>query len=92
MKIIVNMDPWLELFGLIAGAVTSFGFIPQLIKGYKTKKLEDVSYYMPLILAIGMGLWIIYGILIEAFAVIAANIFAMSCCVILILMKKKYSK
>ena len=82
----------LEVFGLIAGAVTSMGYLPQLYKGYKTKKLEDVSYYMPAILAIGMILWLIYGIFIEALAVIIANIFGVSCSILLIIMKKVYSK
>ncbi len=82
----------LEIFGLIAGAVTSMGYLPQLYKGYKTKKLEDVSYYMPAVLAIGMTLWLIYGILIEALAVIIANIFGVSCSILLIIMKKIYSK
>lgn len=81
----------LELFGLIAGAITSMGFIPQLVRGYQTKKLEDVSYYMPVILAIGMAMWLVYGILKEALAVVIANVFAITCCFILILMKKRYS-
>jgi MtN3 and saliva related transmembrane protein len=81
----------LELFGLIAGAVTSMGFIPQIIRGYKTKKLEDVSYYMPAILAIGMALWLVYGFLISALAVMVANAFGIGCCLSLIIMKKKYS-
>ena len=85
------MDFALELFGLTAGVVTSLGFIPQLVKGYKTKKLEDVSYYMPAVLAVGMTMWFIYGFLIEALAVMLANTFGVTCCVILIIMKKMYS-
>jgi len=82
----------LEILGLIAGAVTSMGYIPQLYKGYKTKKLEDVSYYMPAVLAIGMTLWLIYGLFLEAFAVIIANIFGVLCSILLIIMKNRYSK
>ena len=85
------MEPLVEILGLIAGAVTSIGFIPQLIRGYKTKKLEDISYYMPGILALGMSLWIIYGLVIPALAVIIANVFGIFCCLALIFMKKKYS-
>ncbi len=81
----------IELLGLIAGAITSMGFIPQLLKGYKTKKLEDVSYFMPIIIAIGMAIWLIYGILKDALAIICANTFAIICCLILIIMKKRYS-
>ncbi len=85
-----DMDLFLELLGLIAGAVTSIGFLPQIIQGYKTKKLEDVSIYMPIILAIGMTLWFIYGVLKEALAVVIANAFGVTCCLILITMKKIY--
>jgi len=84
------MDPSLELFGLIAGAITSLGFIPQLIKGYRTRKLEDISYYMPIVLSIGMILWFTYGILIDSIAIMIANTFGVFCCIVLIVMKKIY--
>ena len=81
----------LEVFGLIAGAVTSMGYLPQLYKGYKTKKLEDVSYYMFGILAIGMSMWFIYGVLRNAVAVMIANAFGIICSLTVIIMKKRYS-
>ncbi|MFW6121267.1 MAG: SemiSWEET family sugar transporter [Petrotogales bacterium] len=81
----------IEIFGLIAGAITSMGFIPQLVKGYRTKKLEDVSYYMPMVLAVGMSLWFIYGVFLGGLAIIIANAFGIGCCIFLITMKKIYS-
>jgi len=81
----------IEIIGLVAGAITSMGYLPQIYKGYKTKKLNDVSYFMPGILAIGMTLWFVYGILLEAIAVIIANIFGVACSILLIMMKKRYS-
>jgi len=81
----------IEIFGLMAGAVTSIGFIPQLIKGYKTKKLDDITYFMPLILVSGMTLWFIYGFLIESLAVMVANAVGIGCNLSLAFMKKMYS-
>jgi MtN3 and saliva related transmembrane protein len=84
----MNIDiVWL---GLIAGAITSFGFIPQIVKGYMTKRLEDVSYFMPMVLVVGMFLWLIYGIFRDDLAIIVANIFAVGCNITLIIMKKYY--
>jgi len=77
--------------GLIAGAVTSMGFIPQLIKAYRTKEMEDISYFMPLILALGMSLWFLYGILLHEFPIIIANGFGVSCCCVLLVLKRIYS-
>ena len=81
----------LTFLGFFAGAVTSLGFIPQLIKGYRTKKLDDVSYYMPFVLAVGMTLWLIYGVMLEKLPIIAANAFGIGSCLILIFLKKMYS-
>lgn len=84
-------DAALEIFGLVAGAITSMGFIPQLIRGYRTKKLVDVSFYMPIVLAIGMILWFIYGFLQNALAIMIANTIGVGSCLILLYMKKVYS-
>ncbi len=77
--------------GFAAGTVTSIGFIPQLIRGYQTKKLHDVSYWMPLVLASGMLLWLLYGFFRNDIVIIVANSFGVSCNVLLITMKKWYS-
>jgi MtN3 and saliva related transmembrane protein len=81
----------LTFLGFTAGAITSIGLIPQLIRGYRTKKLDDISYWMPLVLAGGMFLWLLYGILRNDIAIIVANSFGVLCNVLLILMKKWYS-
>jgi len=79
------------ILGFVAGAITSIGFTPQLIKGYRTKKLDDVSYWMPMVLAIGMTFWLIYGLLREDLAIILANLFGVGCSILLIILKRKYS-
>ncbi len=81
-----------ELFGLAAGAITVFGFVPQIIQGYRTKHLKDLSYLMNGLLGIGMGMWLIYGINKKDIAIIAANIVGVLFNVTLILMKYYYSK
>lgn len=78
------------VLGFTAGAVTSVGFIPQLIKGYRTKKLHDVSYWMPLVLTTGMSLWLVYGIVRQDIAIIIANSFGVLCNILLVIMKKLY--
>lgn len=86
----MNFDVFTWL-GLTAGAVTSVGFIPQIIRGYRTKKLDDISYWMPLVLACGMTLWLVYGVLRNDVAIMIANSFGVSCNFLLILMKKRYT-
>lgn len=84
------MDNWTYL-AFVAGALTSTGYIPQLVKGYRSRKLEDVSLTMPAILGIGMFLWLIYGIAREDAAIIAANIVGASLTTLLVAMKVKFA-
>ena len=74
----MNFDT-VEIIGLIAGIITSMGFLPQLFRGFKTKKLDDVSYFMPTVLALGMSIWFLYGYLTNSIAVMIANAFGIVC-------------
>ena len=84
------MDGWTYL-AFVAGALTSTGYIPQIIKGYLTRKLDDVSLIMPAVLGFGMFLWLVYGLAREDSAIIAANVVGASLTTLLVLMKMKYS-
>jgi MtN3 and saliva related transmembrane protein len=59
--------------GLIAGALTTVAFIPQVIKIWKTKHATDISLGMFAIFSGGVLLWLFYGIEIDAVPVIVAN-------------------
>jgi MtN3 and saliva related transmembrane protein len=83
---------WLTLLGSIASILVSSSFIPQIIKGYKTKHLDDVSYLLMILISIGMGLWIIYGIEKQDFVIIGANVATIALNMILLGLKVKYSK
>jgi len=63
-----------EVVGLIAGALSCTTFLPQVIKTWKSKSTKDVSLSMFLIASVGTALWLLYGILIHSFSIIATNI------------------
>ncbi|NTV50664.1 MAG: SemiSWEET transporter [Geobacteraceae bacterium] len=76
--------------GLVAGSLTSVAAIPQVIKTLKTRHVRDISIWQPLLLAFGVALWMIYGILINDLPLIVANIIPLICNVILTGMKIRY--
>jgi MtN3 and saliva related transmembrane protein len=82
---------WLTLLGSIASALVSASFIPQIIKGYKTKHLEDVSYLLMILISIGMSLWIVYGIERQDPVIVGANVTTIALNMILLGLKAKYS-
>ncbi len=81
----------LTWIGFLAGFLTTVGFIPQVIKSYRTRHVTDVSLFQPIILLTGMAVWILYGIIQSDPAIIIANAIALLLNVFLVLLKIKYS-
>ena len=61
------------MIGLIAGCLTTFGFIPQVVKVVKSKDTESISLVMYVMSVTGMSLWLIHGIYQGDVALIIAN-------------------
>ena len=77
----------LTIIGLLAGLVTTSGFIPQVIKGYRSGSMEDVSLFMPLVLMMGMTLWLIYGVFLSDLPIVLWNGVAIGLNAVLIVLK-----
>ncbi len=63
-----------EYLGIVAGMLTTIAFIPQLIKTWRSKSADDVSFVMFTLFITGVFLWAVYGWEIKAIPVIIANI------------------
>ncbi len=76
--------------GLIAGTLTSIASVPQLVKTMRTRHSRDISIWQPLLLSVGVALWLIYGILIHDMPLILANIVPLICNIMLTILKVHY--
>ena len=81
---------YVTVLGLIAGILTTIAFLPQLIKSWRTKSTHDVSLAMFVVLCTGILLWIIYGILINSFPVIVANVVTFVIAILILILKIRY--
>ncbi len=79
-----------NILGLIAGALTTVAFIPQVIKIWKTKHATDISLGMFAIFSIGVLLWLFYGIEIDAVPVIVANAVTLGLSLTILVFKMRY--
>ena len=66
---------YIDIIGLIAGAMGGFALFPQVLKVMTTKSTKDISREMFLLLATSIILWLIYGILLNNFPIMIANFF-----------------
>mgnify|MGYP001175698885 FL=1 len=85
-------DLTLGIVAIFASILILIGWVPQIIQGYKTKKLEDVSKYLVIAIFSGAVLWLIYGIEIDDVYIIGVNIAAMFLTMTVLMMKLKYEK
>jgi len=81
-----------ELIGSSAALLTMFGFVPQILKIYKTQSVADVSLVMLLQFCLGMFLWLLYGLHIHDNILIVANIVSFSSLIVAIILFLKYRK
>lgn len=81
-----------EAFGWIAGAFTTFSFIPQVIRVIRLRSAREISLLFSLTLLIGIFLWLGYGIAKESIPLILWNSMGAVSVGILLYAKMRYGK
>ncbi len=81
-----------KIVGIIAAIGTTSGFIPQIIRAIRTKRLDDVSPVMYMFLIFGLSLWLLYGIHLEDMIIILANAVGLSFSIFILILRFKYSR
>ena len=85
-----DLVAWADIIGTVAGILVLSSFIPQLIKAYKTKKMSDVSIHLMILIASGMFLWVIYGLIRSDPVIIGTNATGFALNITLLVMKLRY--
>ena len=67
----MNFAPYI---GYVAGALTVISYVPQAIRAWKTKQVDDLSWLMVAMLVAAGVLWIAYGVASSQTPVILTNV------------------
>jgi MtN3 and saliva related transmembrane protein len=81
-----------DIVGLTAGFLTTVSFIPQLLRMHRTRSAKDISPHMYSMYAIGVLIWIIYGVMLDDFALIFWNGAALVFACLVLAMKFNYDR
>jgi MtN3 and saliva related transmembrane protein len=81
----------IEILGLIAAALTTSAFLPQVYKTWKTRDVSSLSLSMLLLFFVGIILWVIYGFYIGSLSLIIANGITIVSYALLIFFKLKHA-
>jgi MtN3 and saliva related transmembrane protein len=81
---------YITILGYLAGAMTTLGFLPQLIKIVKSRSTRDISLVMFIVICTGIFLWLVYGLLINSLPIILANAVTLVIAGTILILKIKY--
>ena len=78
---------WVDIIGTGAMLGSTSALIPQIVKIYKSKSAKDVSLLSAINFLVSAILWVIYGLMVDAWSVWLTNIFVT--CFALIMLRLK---
>lgn len=82
--------PQAELLGAVAACITSLCWLPQLIKILRDRRAADVSLATNAAFALGVALWLAYGVMIGSWPVIASNAVTLGFTLAIVGLKLRY--
>ena len=65
--------PTSELIGYLAAILTTCSFMPQAWLTFRTRDVSGISLGMYSVFTLGVALWLAYGLILQAWPVVAAN-------------------
>jgi MtN3 and saliva related transmembrane protein len=81
-----------DLIGYFAATLTTCSFAPQAWLTFRTRDVRGISLGMYSVFTIGVALWLAYGILTQAWPIVAANGVTLALAVCILTMKLRYRK
>lgn len=76
--------------GFGAALLTTIAFLPQAIKTLRTRHTRDISFGMYSLFTLGVTLWLIYGLLLQDWPIILANLVTLCLATTILLLKIKH--
>jgi len=77
--------------GFIAAILTTVSFVPQVLKVWRSRSAKDISLGMYSLFTLGIAAWLVYGVLIDSWPVILANLVTLMLAGSVLVMKLKFA-
>jgi len=80
----------IDAIGYLAAILTTAAFVPQAILTWRTRSASGVSLGMYTVFVSGVVAWLVYGIALGAWPVIAANVITLVLALFILAMKVRF--
>ncbi len=78
-----------DMIGTVATTLTTGAFFPQALHIMRTRDTKAISLPMYAVFTAGVGLWLIYGLMIGSWPIIAGNCVTLPLASFILIMKMK---
>lgn len=78
---------FIDTLGYAAATLTTASFVPQAWLTFRTRDVSGISLAMYSAFTLGIALWLVYGLYIEAWPVVIANVVTFALAAAILLMK-----
>lgn len=79
-----------ESLGILAATVTTVCWLPQAVRVVRTRETKAISLWTYAAFAVGIVLWLTYGLLIGNLPLIGANAVSLVLTLVILTMKLRY--
>lgn len=80
----------IELIGFAAATLTTLCWVPQAVQTIRTRDTRAISLWTQGLLALGVMLWLCYGVFLASWPLISANGVTLCLVLIILTMKLRY--
>ncbi len=80
----------INLIGYIAAACTTLCWLPQAVRVIRTRDTAAISLWTQAFFAMGIVLWLIYGLKIGSIPVVLSNVITLPLVLVIIAMKIRH--
>ena len=78
------------IVGFAAGILTTAANIPQVVKSYRTRNADGLSFRMLILLCTGLAMWTVYGLMSKSVPVFLTNAVGFILLLALVVMKLRF--
>jgi len=84
--------PLSDLIGYLAAALTTCSFLPQALHTFRSRDVSGISLGMYSTFTLGVALWLVYGVALSAWPIVAANTVTLALAGAILGMKLRYGR
>jgi MtN3 and saliva related transmembrane protein len=82
--------PSIDFIGYCAAALTTLSFVPQAWHTFRTRDVSGISLGMYGVFTLGVALWLVYGLLLDAWPIVLANAITLALAAAILWMKLRF--